>query len=387
MFDRFFFMVALCFSTVLMFCLSCSGDDDMDVNTDYIKFYEDGPALSRSFDLDAQVNKKVKQFAFVTDIYTENLTFTTLFEPLSEVPLQISVGKTFGFINISKGRLEVYKAGEEFRDAELKEVLPLPISIQKNFLYAVGFHRAADSLTFFLRKMTQENITIASYTKTYHVSEDPYLTLMWGKPFFTVYEGQVRIHNSWVTTDYSKPTLSIFGDSFVEGAFLLFNNLKLDSRWCTQLASAIGWQKCFVDGRGGQKMSAEFIKRFNVENSWYKTKYVLLALGTNNCLDVDEYKKYMQQAIDIVRSNRQIPILMTVPPRSGFDYWTITKPINDWVKNSGLKFIDIHKAVTQKDSPQKWIVGYVMYDGLHPAPQGYSAMYKQIQLDIPELFN
>ena len=55
-------------------------------------------------------------------------------------------------------------------------------------------------------------------------------------------------------------------------------------------------------------MSDEFINRFKIENSWYKTKYVILALGTNNYLDVEKYKKYMLQAISILRNNGQIPV-------------------------------------------------------------------------------
>lgn len=386
MIDRHFSVITFLIFILVMSCSSCS-KDEVDINTDYIRFYKGEPLSLQPLELNIQSNKKISQFVFATDVYTENLTLTTIFESLSDANLSISTGKTLGYINICNDRLHIYGAAKGLRDTEFKEEERLPFTIKRDSLYSVGFHKTTDSLTFFLRNLTADNKISQSFTKTYKVSTSPYQTLMWGKPFFSVLEGQIRIHNSWITTDYERPTLSVFGDSFIEGGFLMFNNVGLQHRWCAKLATTLGENRCFIDGKGGEKMSEDFIRRFKIENAWYKSNYVILSLGTNNYSDVDEYKRCMQQALDIIRSNKQTPILVTVTPRPDHDYMTTAKLINDWVRKSGVRYIDIHKAVTQKDNPDNWIDGYVMYDGIHPSPQGYSAMYKQIQLDIPELFN
>ena len=31
--------------------------------------------------------------------------------------------------------------------------------------------------------------------------------------------------------------------------------------------------------------------------------------------------------------------------------------------------------------------GYLFYDGIHPTPNGYKAMYEQVLKDLPEIFN
>lgn len=384
--DRCFLVITFFIFTSVIFYSSCS-KDEMDINTDYIRFYKEEPLSLQPLELNIQPKTKISQFVFASEVYTENLDLTTLFESLSDANLFISTGKTLGYINICNDRLQIYGAAKGLHDVELKEEEILPFTIKRGSFYSVGFQKTTDSLTFFLRNLTADNKIFQSFTKTYKVSTSPYQTLMWGKPFFTVLEGQIRIHNSWITTDYEKPTISIFGDSFIEGGFLMFNNVGLQHRWCAKLATMLGEDRCFIDGKGGEKMSDDFIRRFKIENAWYKSNYVILSLGTNNYSDIGEYKRCMQQALDIMRLNKQTPILVTVTPRPDHDYMTTAKLINDWVKKSGVRYIDMHKAVTQKDNPDKWIDGFVMYDGIHPGPQGYSAMYKQIQLDIPELFN
>ena len=53
---------------------------------------------------------------------------------------------------------------------------------------------------------------------------------------------------------------------------LLINGIDRKYRWSSMLTSVLGKERCLVDGKGGEMMSDEFINRFKIENSWYKTK-------------------------------------------------------------------------------------------------------------------
>ena len=175
-------------------------------------------------------------------------------------------------------------------------------------LYSIGFDKREDSVSFFIREIEADKNVLKEFKRTYSAQKDPYQLLMWGKPFFAVRRGEVKLLDSWITAPFHNPVLSIFGDSFVEGTMLLINGIDRKYRWSSMLTSVLGKERCLVDGKGGEMMSDEFINRFKIENSWYKTKYVILALGTNNYLDVEKYKKYMLQAISILRNNGQIPV-------------------------------------------------------------------------------
>ncbi|WP_368324005.1 SGNH/GDSL hydrolase family protein, partial [Parabacteroides distasonis] len=337
----------------------------------------------RSDILDKKDGVQNSLFTFISNVYTDELSQEVIIRILSD-DIDLSVGKDLGFMNIYKERVDIYKSNKDYQ-AALNESLPLSFTLNKDMLYSIGFDKREDSVSFFIREIEADKNVLKEFKRTYSAQKDPYQLLMWGKPFFAVRRGEVKLLDSWITAPFHNPVLSIFGDSFVEGTMLLINGIDRKYRWSSMLTSVLGKERCLIDGKGGEMMSDEFINRFKIENSWYKTKYVILALGTNNYLDVEKYKKYMLQAISILRNNGQIPVLLTVTPRKDRDYEPV-KLINDWIKSMNIKYIDMHEAVTKENDPTQWRDGYLFYDGIHPTPNGYKAMYEQVLKDLPEIF-
>lgn len=57
---------------------------------------------------------------------------------------------------------------------------------------------------------------------------------------------------------------------------------------------------------------------------------------------------------------------------------------NDYVKNSGCRYIDFAKAVGAYTS-NNWYSGMLRSDGVHPDELGAKALYMQAIVDFPEL--
>ena len=329
----------------LFFLLACT-KDEMNTFEGAIPFYKEGISNLRSDILDKKDGVQNSLFTFISNVYTDELSQEVIIRILSD-DIDLSVGKDLGFMNIYKERVDIYKSNKDYQ-AALNESLPLSFTLNKDMLYSIGFDKREDSVSFFIREIEADKNVLKEFKRTYSAQKDPYQLLMWGKPFFAVRRGEVKLLDSWITAPFHNPVLSIFGDSFVEGTMLLINGIDRKYRWSSMLTSVLGKERCLIDGKGGEMMSDEFINRFKIENSWYKTKYVILALGTN-------------------------------------DYEPV-KLINDWIKSMNIKYIDMHEAVTKENDPTQWRDGYLFYDGIHPTPNGYKAMYEQVLKDLPEIF-
>lgn len=366
---------------IMVFLMSCS-KNELEVLEGTIPFYKED-ATELRVDMEKEKGVKNSMFTFATDVYTDDLSETVIVRILSD-DVYLSVGKEQGFMNVRKNQVEIYKSNNN-NHVVMDRSCSLPFTLDKGNIYALGFDKTADSVRFYVREIDSGMQILKEFSETYLTKNDSYL-LMWGKPYFTVYEGEVSLLDTWITAPYRDPVLSIFGDSFIEGTGLLVNGIERRHRWSSSVVAALGKERCLVDGKGGEKISERFIKRFKIENTWYKTPYVILALGTNNYSNVEEYKKYMSEAISILKHNGQIPVLVTVTPRVDYDYEPV-RLINEWIKSQNIRYIDIHKAVTLENDPSQWKSDYLLYDGIHPTPAGYKAMYEQVRKDLPDIIH
>lgn len=364
---------------VLVLLLSCS-KNDLEVFEGTIPFYKEGATELRG-NIERKEGIRKSMFTFATEVCTDDLSETVIVRILSD-DVYLSVGKEQGFMNVRKNQIEIYKAKDN-NHIEMDKSCPLPFTLDKGSIYALGFDKTADSVSFYVREIDSGMRILKEFSQTYLMKNGSYL-LMWGKPYFTIHEGEVNLLDAWITTPYYNPDVSIFGDSFVEGTGLLVNGIERRHRWSSSVVAALGKERCLVDGKGGEKVSEKFINRFKIENAWYKTPYVILALGTNNYSNIEDYKKYMKEAISILKQNCQIPILVTVTPRVDYDYEPV-RLINEWIKSQNLRYIDMHKAVTLENDPSQWKSEYLLYDGIHPTPAGYKAMYEQVRKDLPDI--
>lgn len=364
---------------VLVLLLSCS-KNEVEVFEGSIPFYKEG-ATELRVDMEKEESVRNSMFTFASEVYTDDLSETVIVRILSD-DVYLSVGKERGFMNVRKNQVEIYKSKDN-NHIVMDKSYPLPFTLDKGNIYALGFDKTADSVCFYVREIDSDMHILKEFSQTYLMKKDSYL-LMWGKPYFTVHQGEVCLLDAWITTPYRDPVLSIFGDSFIEGTALVMNGIERRHRWSSSVVAALGKERCLVDGKGGEKISEKFIHRFKIENAWYKTPYVILALGTNNYSAIGEYKKYMSEAISILERNGQIPILVTVTPRMDYEYEPV-RQINEWIKSQHLQYIDIHKAVTLENDPTRWKSEYLLYDGIHPTPAGYKAMYEQVRKDLSDI--
>lgn len=330
-------------------------------------------------------NQNVDADKIWLDVYStcERLNFSVSFEITSENPT-IQIGRdNGGYIECNDSLLTVYRLDDRLSKFEIHEHFENPIKFRKGEKYTVS----CDKVDGYILKYSIVSDD-AKFEKSYdkRFADIKRVAIGWGKPFFIVNKGTVKILDASVSSDYSYPyKLTIVGDSFIEGASII--NYGLDNRWCALLAKEIGYDFCPIIGKGGEVMNKSFISRFKIENEWFNSPYVILSLGTNHrtVASVTTYKDYMRQAIKYLKGRGQTPVLVTVTPLLGVDYDTVTKAMNDWVKNSGELYIDMHKAVTNPSNPEQWKKEYVQCDGVHPTIEGHAAMYRQVLIDCPQL--
>ncbi len=381
------FLNFICKCFCIFLCVACSESEttpevnySVTVDKEFIKFaYKNEEASFVPVDFEG-INNESKLFIFDQDLSIEDLSLNTEFEILTDDPVLISTGTDLGFSKIYNGYIETYKSSKDFKSKVLNERIKLPSALKKNVKYQMGFRKDFKGVTFYLIGGS------ISIKRIYANNDDLYQSSMRGKPFFQIFNGSFRISKSVLSSDYDKETkVSIYGDSFIEGFALFMNNLSLDNRWSSKLSKDIGLKKCLIDGKGGDRICPSFFERFNVENSWFKSKYVILSLGTNNG-NPGEYFDNIQKIIKVLKTNNQIPILVTVTPRPEYDFYKTGYVINQWIKSSGELYVDMNKVVTNANDSGVWKTDYVLPDGIHPTVKAYNDMYNELKNDCPFLF-
>lgn len=366
----------------ILFCVACSDSDADSLNTDreFIKFGHKNQVVNFvPFDYTV-INDEEKLVLFDHDLALGNLSFNTKFKILNDEPILISTGADFVCIKISNNYLEIYKASSDFTNIVLNEKIEFSSPLEKNVVYQMGFKKTLENTTFYLRGNS------ISVNKVYNNDENFNQCIIRGKPYFKISKGSFNVSESLLSSDYqNKPKISIYGDSFIEGFSLIVNNLSLKNRWCAKLSSDIGADNCLIDGKGGDMLSQSFLDRFTLENSWFKSKYVILSIGTNN-KNPQQYIHYMQKVIEILKANGQIPILVTLTPRAPFQFSETGDIINKWIVSSGEIYVDMNKAVTISNDSSIWKKDYVFSDGIHPTLLAYTKMYDQLKVDCPFIF-
>lgn len=114
-------------------------------------------------------------------------------------------------------------------------------------------------------------------------------------------------------------------------------------------------------------------------------KIAVWCLGMNDP-DADDcinaaWKTYADLFIADCEAKGIVPILATVP--------NVPERIhchkNEYVKNSGCRYIDFASAVGANEKGGHWYEGMLSPDQVHPAAAGAQALAKQVLLDLPEI--
>lgn len=329
-------------------------------------------------------SESAMQLKYKSYLSSECLSYSVVFR--ANMVSSIRFGRHLGgCIKVENNSLTVYKLNSSLSDYEVYEIFTLPFSIKAGEKYIMSCDKVdTNILNYSVTASSGENFSV-SYNKEILDPKNRTVAIAWGIPFFGVISGDVTIDNAMLFSRYDPNTLlSIFGDSFIEGASIV--DYGTTKKWSSLLASDIGDKFVHISGKGGELADSSFVARFKVESQLFKSSCVILALGTNNS-DPNSYIVYMQQLVEECRNNNQIPILQTIPPRKGADYMTVTKPINDWVKSSGELYIDFHSALTTRRDGSRWKIGFVLKDGIHPSIYGHKAMFEQARRDLSFLIS
>lgn len=179
---------------------------------------------------------------------------------------------------------------------------------------------------------------------------------------------------TWNCSDFKKPIWA-YGDSY----FDFYNT----ARWPYHVVQW-GFDSFAAFGFPGAKSA-------DVYPEWLRTlnhgtpNYALWCLGMN---DVDtetginsEWKDYVEKFIQDCMDKNIIPILATIPntPNRRHTYK------NEYVKNSGYRYIDFAKGVNSETYPASWDEGMLHTDNTHPTEEGAKALAIEALIDFPEI--
>lgn len=170
----------------------------------------------------------------------------------------------------------------------------------------------------------------------------------------------------------------IFGDSYT--------NIGSDTRYPKYLIDD-GYDNFLMCGFGGAKSSEE-ISSFNNILKIAKPKVAVWCLGMNDADTTSainsSWLECVNHFINECNSNRIIPILATIPntPTINHTYK------NDFVRNSGYRYIDFAKAVNAENQGSTWYDGMLnTADNVHPLQLGAKALASRVIIDLPEIIS
>ena len=179
---------------------------------------------------------------------------------------------------------------------------------------------------------------------------------------------------AWNCDDYEKD-IWVFGDSYL--------GMSNKSRWPYYILSS-GYDNCLYSGYPGSKSESMY-------NDWKNAlthgtpKYAVWCLGMNNEDPDDGINVSWKECVDlfIADCNERgiIPILTTIPNTPTMN--NIYK--NEYVRNSGYRYIDFASAVGATEANSSWFDGMLSSDNVHPSNTGAQALAQQVLKDFPEI--
>lgn len=167
----------------------------------------------------------------------------------------------------------------------------------------------------------------------------------------------------------------VFGDSY-----LSYHT----ERWSYYMYED-GIRDVLLNGFPGQT-SASAYDSFKELIKYGKPQYAIWALGMNDGDSTElnaSWQVRTQYFINDCISNSITPVLCTIP----------NTPIikntlkNNFVRASGLQYIDFAKAVNADTEGSTWYDGMLSADDTHPTADGAKALYSRFIVDFPQIFN
>lgn len=128
------------------------------------------------------------------------------------------------------------------------------------------------------------------------------------------------------------------------------------------------------------------IPSFNNLTKLGKPQFIVWCLGMNDGSDTDastpqaNWLNDIEKVIEYCNKNSIIPILATIPSVPNIYH----EGKNNYVRNSGLRYIDFAKAVNAQPDGT-WTTGLLSGDNIHPTGAGAKVLASQVLVDFPEI--
>lgn len=169
----------------------------------------------------------------------------------------------------------------------------------------------------------------------------------------------------------------LFGDSYTP--------MHDPSSWPYRLAQ-LGYNGFMVDGTPGATADSGFAQ-FERVMAIKHPKMCIWALGMNNSeTSSTKYTSWLERTQAVVQycdDNGIELVLATIPNCPNM--LNVTK--NEWVRNSGKRYIDFARAVGAEAEASGWYEGMLKNDGIHPTSLGAQVLAQRALLDVPELMD
>lgn len=213
-----------------------------------------------------------------------------------------------------------------------------------------------------------------------------------------------------VGLELSNVKLNWYCDALSENVWVFgasYLNYRDKSRWPYYMKADGYTDNCLIGYPGmGSKQALKDLKLF-VEDYGYRPKYIAWTVGMNVADKAEEaapnsvYLADTQEFIRICKEYGITPVLCTIPNTPT----VINIYKNEWIRNSGERYIDFAAAVgsdvydesligkeTGVEGASKlnstgytWTEGYISKDLVHPKPAGAVAMYEEVLRAFPEI--
>ncbi len=167
----------------------------------------------------------------------------------------------------------------------------------------------------------------------------------------------------------------LFGDSYF--------SIPDTARWPTYLYRD-GYRMILLAGYPGMN-TEDGLTDFKTAIKKGTPTYAVWCLGMNNPDTSEEPNKgwlaATEEFLEICKKKKITPILATIPCTPKVD----NSPKNEWVRNSGYRYIDFNRAVGA-DKDRAWYPEMLnQKDLVHPDIKGGEALYAQVLIDFPEI--
>ena len=176
-----------------------------------------------------------------------------------------------------------------------------------------------------------------------------------------------NVELSYGGSDFKCP-IWIFGDSYTS----------IDVKRWPYYIFQYGFDKFMLNGLAGATSETMFDQ---VEKCLMlgTPKLLVWCLGMNDGVEPDTYQTYYNKLRTVCDGKGIELVLQTIPSVPGAD----KSAINEIIRNSGLRYVDVASAVGAADS-QSWYDSY-LDDGVHPTDLGAQAIASEFLSDLPEI--